>query len=141
VLAAAVAVPAALPAQGVTKVQYGHAVTDVLLQLRTDFRSAGRVRQISPALRAMKTALDRTAVRLVRLRAPADAAAAQRSLVGGIRDYARQIDLVRASVDFGDVATIASHLRDVTAPKAINRTLDRLAALGYRIPVRVSSPR
>jgi hypothetical protein len=141
VLAAAVAVPAALPAQGVTKVQYAHAVTGVLLQLRTDFRSAGRVRQISPALREMKTALDRTAVRLVRVRAPADAAAAQRSLVGGIRDYARQIDLVRASVDFGDVATIASHLRDVTAPKAINRTLDRLAALGYRIPVRVSSPR
>ena len=129
-----------LPAQAVTKAQYARSVTSVLLQLRTDFRTAGRLREASPSLRAMKAALDRTASRLRRGHPPADAASDNRALVSGIRDYARQIDLLRASVDYGDVGTIASHLREVTAPRAINRTLDRLAARGYRIPVRVAAP-
>ena len=55
-----------------------------------------------------------------------------------MRDFASQIELVRASVDFGDVTTIVSHLRDVNAPAAINRTLDRLTARGYDISVRVA---
>ena len=112
----------------------------MLLQLRTDFRAAGRLRETSPALRSMKAALDRAAARLGRVHATPDAAADNRALVSGIRQYARQIDLVRASVDFGDIGTIVSHLHEVTAPRAINRTLDRLGARGYRIPVRVAAP-
>jgi hypothetical protein len=116
-------------------------VTGVLLHLRADFRTAGRVKDTSPALRSMKRALDRTAARLKRIHAPAAAGPLHRALVGGVREYARQIDLVRASVDYGDVGTVASHLREVTAPKAINRTLDRLAARGYEIRVRVAGAR
>jgi len=137
VLATAVAVPSA---QAVTKREYVRAVTSVLLQLRTDFRAAGRLREPSPALRATKAALDGAAARLGYAHAPADAASDHRALISGIREYARQIDLVRASVDYGDIGTIASHLREVTAPRAINKTLDRLVAQGYRIPLRVSAP-
>jgi len=116
-------------------------VTAVLLQLRTDFRAAGKVPETSKALRSMKTSLDRAVSRLALVRPPAQAASLHRSLVGDVRDYARQVDLVRASVDYGDVGTIASHLREITAPRAINRTLDRLAAKGYEIPVRVAGVR
>ena len=48
--------------------------------------------------------------------------------------------IAQESVDFGDIGTIVSHLHEVTAPRAINRTLDRLGARGYRIPVRVAAP-
>jgi len=116
-------------------------VTAVLQQLRTDFRAAGKVPETSKALRSMKTSLDRAVSRLALVRPPAQAASLHRSLVGDVRDYARQVDLVRASVDYGDVGTIASHLREITAPRAINRTLDRLAAKGYEIPVRVAGVR
>ena len=124
-----------------TRAQYSHSVTAVLLQLRTDFRTAGKVRAASMALRSMKTSLDRAALRLALVRPTAQAATLHRSLVGEVRDYARQVDLVRASVDYGDVGAIASHLREITAPRAINRTLDRLSAKGYEIPVRVAGVR
>jgi len=65
----------------------------------------------------------------------------QRVLVDSTRDYATQVDLVRASVDFGDPVNLATHLAAVTAPAAINRAIRDLDAKGYRIPVRVGGVR
>jgi hypothetical protein len=76
--------------------------------------------------------------RLELIQPPGDAKAEQRALVSELRDFSAQVDLVRASVDFGDVPTIVSHLREVTAPAAINHTLDSLTAKGYDISVRVA---
>jgi hypothetical protein len=115
-------------------------VTAVLSRLAADFRSS-RSGNTSADLRSIKLALDRATAKLSTAAAPADAAGAQRLLVQELRDYASQIDLLRASVDFGDIGTIASHLRELTAPTAINRTLDTLAAKGYHIPVHVADTR
>lgn len=88
----------------------------------------------------MKVALDRAADSLQRLHPPAGAGRDHRLLVASTRDYAAEVDLLRASVDFGDTSLIAAHLRAVTAPAAIRRVLRDLAARGYRIPVAVVSP-
>jgi hypothetical protein len=88
---------------------------------------------MSHALRVIKNALDRAAVDLAALHPPHDAERDQRILVESTRDYAAQIDLVRASVDLGNPAVIASHLREVTAPAAIRAALRDLAAKGYRV--------
>jgi len=120
-----------------TRQQYSGQVTTVLTRLASDTRN-GRSGNVSAGLRSTKAALDRTVAQLVPVRAPADAAVAQRALLAEFRDYAAQVDLLRASVDFGDVGTIASHLKEVTAPRAINHTLDTLAAKGYDIPVRLA---
>ena len=109
----------------------------VLVRLASDFRAAGST-GTSATFRRMKISLDRAASGLERIRPPADATADQQALVSEMRDFASQIDLGRASIDFGDVTTIVSHLRDVNAPAAINRTLDRLTARGYDISVRVA---
>ena len=92
----------------------------------------------SASLRSLKASLDRATGRLERVRPPAGATAEQRALVSELRDFAAQVDLVRASVDLGDIPTIVSHLHEVTAPAAINRTLDTLTAKGYDIHVRVA---
>ncbi|HZT45289.1 MAG TPA: hypothetical protein VFA24_03835 [Gaiellaceae bacterium] len=89
----------------------------------------------------MKGALDVAARRLEALDPPRDAEHDHSVLVEATRDYATQVDLVRASVDFGDPVTIASHLREVTAPFAIRRALRDLRARGYRIPVTVLAVR
>ena len=137
VVAAAVAVPLLAFGGGeprLTKTQYEQRMTAVYQSLGTSFRSAGTG---STGLRRMKTALDRAAAALDGLRPPADAECDHRVLVESTRGYAAQVDLVRASVDFGDPVTIASHLREVTAPIVIRRTLRDLRAKGYRIPVTV----
>jgi hypothetical protein len=74
------------------------------------------------------------------LRPPRDADHDHNVLVAATRDYAAQVDLLRASVDFGDPANIATHLHDVTAPRMIRRALADLSVKGYRIPVTVASP-
>ena len=137
------AVPLALTGRdtaGLGKREYSQAVTLVLTHLAAGF-DAARSRDTSATLRSMKVVLDRASSELAVLRAPADAADAQRALVAEFRNYATQVDLLRASVDFGDIATIASHLREITAPAAIATLLDGLRAKGYRIPVHVSGTR
>lgn len=121
--------------------QYAREVTTILTRLAADVRRANaRGGGVSASLRGMKAAIDRGAAQLALSSPPDRARNAHRALVEELRDYARQIDLVRASVDFGDAGTIASHLREITAPVLINRTLASLAALGYRIPVRIGVP-
>ena len=120
-----------------TMAQYSAAVQSVLVRLASDFRTAGNT-GTSATFRRMKISLDHAATGLEQIPPPADAKADQQALVSELRDFASQIDLVRASVDFGDVPTIVSHLHDVNAPVAINRTLDRLTARGYHITVRVA---
>jgi hypothetical protein len=147
VVAAAVAVP--LLAGGdsrprLTKAAYAHRVTTIFAAVGASFhdsRPGGTNAQTSASLRAMKTALDRAATALAKLRPPRDAGRDHAALVAATRDYAAQVDLLRASVDFGDSATIATHLHDVTAPRTIRRALADLAVKGYRIPVTVASPR
>jgi hypothetical protein len=124
-----------------SKAEYSRTVTASLTRLAADFRGAGEQAQASAGLRRMKAALDRAAVRLGKVSAPRDAAPAHRALVAELQDYAAQVDLVRASVDFGDPGTILVHLREVTAPAQINRTLDTLVAKGYDIPVRIARVR
>lgn len=109
----------------------------VLVRLAADFRASGTA-GTSAGLRRMKASLDRAVGRLELIRPPGDAKAEQRGLVSELRDFSAQVDLVRASVDFGDVPTIVSHLHEVTAPAAINHTLDSLTAKGYDISVRVA---
>jgi hypothetical protein len=144
-LAAAIALPLALLGRSdpstTSPPQYERDVTAVLVGLVADFRGVGADRgagAISARLSSMKAGLDHAAARLDSLPPPENVAELQRSLVAELRDYAREIDLVRASVDFGDPITIASHLREISAPAAINRTLGRLEAMGYRIPVRMA---
>ena len=48
------------------------------------------------------------------------------------------ITAIKHPIGGGDVPTIVSHLHDVNALVAINRTLDRLTARGYHITVRVA---
>jgi hypothetical protein len=144
-LAAAIAVPLLTLGSGppqLTKAQYSRGVTTIYGAVGESFRRAGSSRsaaETSASLRAMKAALDRAAAALTGLRPPSDGERDHRILVDSTRDYAAQIDLVRASVDFGNPATIASHLREVTAPTAIRRALRDLAAKGYRIPVTIVS--
>jgi hypothetical protein len=121
-----------------TKSDYEQRVTAIYRTLGVSFRGAGSG---SPGLRRMKSALDRAADGLQAIDPPRDAASDHRRLVESTRDYAMQVDLVRASVDLGDPVTIASHLREVTAPLAIRRALGDLRAKGYRIPVTVLAVR
>jgi hypothetical protein len=123
-----------------TKTEYSQRVTAIYDVLGVRFRRAGAsggAATTSESLRAMKTALDRAAAALGRLRPPRDGERDHRTLVDSTRDYSAQVNLVRASVGFGDPATIASHLREVIAPLAIRRALRDLTAKGYRIPVTV----
>jgi hypothetical protein len=117
-----------------TRAQYEQRVTGVYRELGVSFRSAGTG---SAGLRRMKSAIDRTAAGLDALRPPRDAEHDHALLLEATRDFATQVDLVRASVDLGDPVTIATHLREVTAPLAIRRALRDLRAKGYRIPVTV----
>ena len=117
-----------------TKGQYERRVTGIYATVGKAFRAAGTG---SAGLRRMKIALDGAARRLDALRPPRGAEHDHATLVEATRDYAAQVDLVRASVDLGDPLTIASHLREVTAPLAIRRALRDLRARGYRIPVTV----
>jgi hypothetical protein len=138
---AAIAVPlATLGGDGnrLTRAQYAEHVTAIYRAVGASFRRVHSWRsaaEASRSLRAMKAALDHAAAALAGLRPPRDAEGEHRVLVSSTRDYASQVDLVRASVDFGDPATIASHLREVTAPATIQRALHNLTARGYRIPV------
>jgi hypothetical protein len=146
VVAAAVAVPLLARDDGksrLTKPAYVQRVTAIFESLGASFRSSrpGRTNaETSASLRAIKTALDRTARSLATLRPPRDADHDHDLLVAATRDYAEQVDLLRASVDFGDPANIATHLHDVTAPRMIRHALADLAVKGYRIPVTVASP-
>jgi hypothetical protein len=145
--AAAIAVPLVVlgghgDGRRLSKAEYSRQVTAIYRRVGQSFRSAGTggtAAQTSASLRTMKLALDRAASELARLQPPREADHDHRTLVQSTRDYAAQVDLLRASVDFGDPATIASHLREVTAPIAIRRTLRDLVAKGYRIPVSVVS--
>jgi hypothetical protein len=121
-----------------TKSEYEQRVTGIYRTLGVSFRRAGTG---VPGLRRMKSALDRAADGLEALEPPRDAMSDHQRLVESTRDYATQVDLVRASVDFGDPVTVASHLREVTAPLAIRRVLRDLRAKGYRIPVTVLAVR
>jgi hypothetical protein len=126
--------------QRLTNEAYSRNVTTIFVQLGGRFRAAtpGRTQEeMSASLRAMKIALDQAAGRLRPLVPPGDAEQRHRTLLSATRDYARQVDLLRASVDFGDPATIATHLREVTAPRVLQRTIRSLNASGYRIPVTV----
>ncbi len=146
-VAAAIAVPLLVTGGDkprLTKPQYSARVWTTLTTLAADFRRAGPGRdnaQISSSLKAAKAAADRAAARIDRLRPPADGEREHRALVAELRDYAAQIDLVRASVDFGDPATIIAHLQGITAPRAIKRTIRELDAKGYDIPIRLVEPR
>ena len=145
--AAAVAVPlltAGSEKPRLTKLDYSRRVTAIFAAVGEGFRLAGAggdPTQTSASLRSMTADLDRAAARLGVLRPPRDAERDQRVLVDSTRDYATQVDLVRASVDFGDPVNLATHLAAVTAPAAINRAIRDLDAKGYRIPVRVGGVR
>jgi hypothetical protein len=121
----------------ITKAAYSTGVQAVLVRLASDFRAAGTA-DTSATLRRMKASLDRAAGHLDQVRPPADASSEHRALVSELRDFASQVDILRASVDLGDVPTIVSHLAGVTAPAALNHTLDSLTAKGYDISVRVA---
>jgi hypothetical protein len=123
-----------------SKKDYSARVTAVFTALDRRIEAAptgGTQQETSAGLRSIKRALDDAAAALARLKPPPDAKHEHAALVGGTRDYAEQVDLVRASVDLGDPVTIASHLREVTAPAALERAIDALNGKGYRIPVRV----
>jgi hypothetical protein len=123
-----------------SKAGYSRDVTAVFVELRTQFTAAGAGAtnaETSKALRSLTSALRHAAQRLDALSPPSHAEDDHSALVAEVRDYARQVDLLRASVDFGDPVTIASHLREVTAPHTIQRTIRDLRAKGYRIPVTV----
>ena len=121
---------------------YARSVTAVFVDLGRQFEAAppgAGPAETSASLAAMKAALDSAVSRLHALEPPADAERRHRVLVSATRDYARQVDLVRASVDFGDAVTIAQHLRGVVAPRVIQRTIRSLNESGYRIPVTVAA--
>jgi hypothetical protein len=127
-----------------TKQAYARRVTAIFAAVGTELgrpMPGRRRKEISAGLRSATAFLDRAADELATLRPPADAEADHRALVQSTRDYARQVALVRASVDFGDVGTVVAHLRGVTAPAAIAATIRDLARKGYRIPVRVRAVR
>jgi class 3 adenylate cyclase len=142
-LSAAIAVPLATVGDADTRLSkptYSQRVTAIYRRVGQSFQHAGspasRART-SASLRTMKRALDRAASALASLPPPRDAEREHRVIVASTHDYAAQVDLLRASVDFGDPVTIASHLREVTAPRQIQRALGDLVAKGYRIPVTV----
>ena len=144
VVAAAVLVPLlALGSSGKPRLSrdaYARSVTTVFANLGRQFHAApagAAPAETSASLASMKAALDRATARLRALEPPSDADRRHRVLVSATHDYARQVDLVRASVDLGDPVTIATHLRDVVAPDVIQRTIRSLNASGYRIPVTV----
>jgi hypothetical protein len=148
VVAAAVIVPLLLlrgdDGSRLTKQEYARRVTAIFAAVGAELGRPlpGRSRrEISAGLRRATASLDRAADDLATLRPPTDAEADHRALVKSTRDYARQVTLVRASVDFGDVGTVVAHLRGVTAPAAIAATIRDLTRRGYRIPVRVRALR
>lgn len=144
IVAAAVAVPL-LTLGGeqkhrLTRAAYSRSVTAIFVEVGRRLRAAPggpSVGETSADLSSIKDALDRAVAKLHALEPPADAERRHRTLVSATHAYAVQVDLVRASVDFGDPVTIASHLREVTAPRAIQRVLRSLNANGYRIPVTI----
>lgn len=120
---------------------YSRRVTAAFAAVEARLRPRPRIQRLEGAsgrLRAFKRALDRAAATLDRLDPPGDAEEEHLALVSATRDYAHQVDLVRASVDFGDPVLIATHLREVTAPARIGRAIRSLNAKGYRIPVHVA---
>ncbi len=126
-----------------TKDQYSRRVTAIFTVVGREVRrpAAGTEQEeISAGLRRVKESIDRAAVELETLRPPKDAQYDHDALLQSIRDYAEQVDRVRASVDFGDVGTVVVYLRAITAPAAINRAIRDLSLKGYRIPVHVSGP-
>jgi hypothetical protein len=144
-LAVAVAVPLVAFGDGkprLPKPEYSRSVTAIFIGLGERFRRAGAgASETSASLRSMKSGLERAAARLGALRPQKNVEREHAVLVAATRDYASQVDLVGASVDYGDPITIASHLREVTAPAVINRAIRDLGAKGYRIPVRVRGVR
>ena len=148
VVAAAAIVPLLLlrddEGSRLTKQEYARRVTAIYAAVSTELGRPipdRRSKTISAGLRRATASLDRAADELATLRPPADAEADHGALVDSTRDYARQVALVRASVDFGDVGTVLAHLRGVTAPAAIASTIRDLGRKGYRIPVRVRALR
>jgi hypothetical protein len=144
VVAAAAIVPLLVVRGGgdsrLTEQAYSRRVTTVFSAVEAELArpvAGRRLKDISAALRGVTASLDRAAAELATLRPPADAAADHRVLVESTRDYARQVALVRASVDFGDVGAIVTHLREITAPAAIDAAIRDLSRKGYRIPVRI----
>ena len=144
VVAAAAIVPLLLlrgdDASRLPKQEYARRVTAIFAAVGTELGGPmpdRRRKEISAGLRRATASLDRAADELATLRPPVDAEADHRALIESTRDYARQVALVRASVDFGDVGTVVAHLRGVTAPAAIAATIRDLGRKGYRIPVRV----
>jgi hypothetical protein len=144
IVAAAVAVPLLTlggeQKQRLTRTAYSRSVTSIFVDVGRRFRAASggpSVKETSADLSSIKEALDRAVVKLQALEPPADVERRHRTLVSATHGYAVQVDLVRASVDFGDPVTIASHLREVTAPRAIQRVIRSLNASGYRIPVTI----
>jgi hypothetical protein len=144
IVAAAVAVPLLAPGGDqkprLTKAAYSRSVTAIFAEVGRRFRASPGgpgLRETSAGLSSIKEALDEAVAKLHGLDPPADAERLHRTLVSATHSYAVQVDLVRASVDFGDPATIATHLREVTAPRAIQRVIRSLNASGYRIPVTI----
>lgn len=125
---------------GVTRPVYARELTTILTVLAANVGRANAGGGISSSLRSVKAAVDRAAAEVAATRPPDRARDAHRALVQELHDYASEIDLVRASVDFGDPVTIAAHLREVTAPAQINRTLAALRSLGYPVGVRIGVP-
>jgi hypothetical protein len=144
IVAAAVAVPLLTlggeQKQRLTRTAYSRNVTSIFVEVGRRFRAAPggpSAKETSADLSSIKEALDRAVAKLQALEPPADAERRHHSLVSATHDYAVQVDLVRASVDFGDPVTIASHLQEVTAPRVIQRVIRSLNASGYRIPVTI----
>jgi hypothetical protein len=143
-VAAAVIVPLLVLRGGddsrLSKQGYSRRATAIFTAVETELArplAGRRLKDISTALRRATATLDRAAAELATLRPPADAEVDHRALVEATRDYARQVALVRASIDFGDVGAVVTHLREVTAPAAIDAAIRDLSRKGYRIPVRI----
>jgi hypothetical protein len=140
VLAAAVLVVAALGlvrdgTGQLARTTYDQRVSSALgrIAASTARPSTGSTADISRSLRRTKRAIDSAASSLGALQPPAAAGVLHRRLVADLREYAREIDLVRASVDFGDMATVAVHLQALTAPARIARDTAALQAAGFEV--------
>jgi hypothetical protein len=140
VLAAAVLVVGALAltldgTAPLANATYGKHVSSALgrVAATTARPTDGSSADISRSLRRTKRAVDTAASTLAALAPPDGARVMHRRLVADLHEYARQLDLVRASVDFGDMATIAVHLQAMTAPAQIARDTAALNAAGFDV--------
>jgi hypothetical protein len=140
VLAAAVLVVAAFAllrdgTRQLGRTTYDQRVSSALARITasTTRPTNGSTADISRSLRRTKRAIDTAASALGALEPPAAAGVIHRRLVADLREYAREIDLVRASVDFGDMATIAVHLQAMNAPARIARDSAALNAAGFDV--------